>query len=74
MSDIRDIVSKLGRRNLEARIGCKPTALTNALARGTFPSAWFLAVSELAREHDVEVPVGLFRFKVSSQARERGNA
>ena len=63
---VKSIVGEIGRDNLSRRLGVTEYAIRHALSSGVFPSAWFLAVTEMSREAGLTCPVELFNFKSPS--------
>ena len=63
---VKTIVGEIGRDRLSQRLGVTEYAIRHALSSGVFPSAWFLAVTEMSREAGLTCPVELFNFKSPS--------
>lgn len=61
-----DLADALGRKIIADALGVLPTAVSNAVVRGWFPSSWFLAVKSLAESRGVECPPELFKMKPHS--------
>lgn len=61
--DIKQITSEIGHKRLAASLGCGETAISNAVKRGLFPSAWFPIVKALGSEKSIEIPESMFNFK-----------
>ena len=64
MMDSKALAKALGRKNIAAAVGFRPTAVSNAVVRGWFPATWFIAVSELAAKAGVECPPELFKMVI----------
>ncbi|WP_146589936.1 hypothetical protein [Puniceibacterium confluentis] len=62
MTVASDIVSTVGRKNLRTALAVGDTAITNALARGSFPARWYLVVQSECAKHGMECPSSLFGF------------
>ena len=52
----------LGRKDMAARLDRTVAAISNAASDGAFPAGWFLVISEMCAERDIECPPSLFRF------------
>ena len=63
MTDVRKIISGIGRSRLADALGCGPTAVLNAASRGFFPASWYPIVQRLATEQGVIVPDNLFNWR-----------
>lgn len=76
MNTVSDICSRLGRKNIEARLGVTKSAIANAASQGRFPARWYLVISEMCREEGVECPEDIFNFAPDETASdvERGAA
>lgn len=57
----------VGRKSMADALGVKPTAVSNAVVRGTFPASWFLVLQALAREKKAECPPELFGMRAPPQ-------
>lgn len=66
MNTVSEICDALGRREIAAAVGVKPTAVSNAVFQGRFPAKWFIVVSEMCNLADIECPAELFAFTSSS--------
>ena len=60
---IHDIADTLGRKEIAAVCDVPLQAVSNAVRRGGFPPAWFLAVSELAKVKGIDCPACLFSMR-----------
>lgn len=65
MSKASHLASVIGRRRMAERLGLLPTAVSNAVVRGSFPASWYIVIKQLADEAGVECPVELFRMRAS---------
>ena len=65
MNTVSNIAQQLGRKNMADRLHVGTAAISNALAFGKFPAAWYLVVSEMAADEGIECPVCLFAFRSS---------
>lgn len=63
MNTTSHIADALGRKKIADALGVGLTAVSNAVVRGSFPASWFVAVSKLARDANVECPPHLFQMK-----------
>ena len=61
MSTPKAIANRVGRQKIQAAVGAKsPTAVTNAIRRGTFPPGWYLVVKELCENEGIDCPYSAF--------------
>jgi hypothetical protein len=58
-----DIAQAIGRQNIADALGVRVTAVNNAVGRGRFPPAWFIAMKKLCGEAGIACPVELFAMK-----------
>lgn len=65
MTTARDIADAVGRKRLADTLGVGETAVSNAVVRGWFPSAWFLVVKDLADGAAVDCPPALFKMRLA---------
>ena len=63
MTTSLDIADKIGRKKLADALHVLPTAVSNAVVRGYFPSSWVLVVKALADEVGQDCPPELFKLK-----------
>ena len=70
MTNASQFADTVGRKKLADAAGVLPTAVSNAVVRGWFPSSWFLTAQSLAAEHGIECPPELFGMKVPPAADE----
>lgn len=63
MTTTHDIADALGRKEMADALGVLPTAVSNAVVRGWFPSSWFLAVKYLADNKGQSCPPELFKMR-----------
>ena len=68
LNDVRAIADTLGRRAIAERVGVKPGSVTEAIRAEVFPASWFMAVTDLGAEHDLDVPAALFHWAGPSGA------
>lgn len=61
MMNAETLANALGRKKIAARLDVLPTAVSNAVVRGSFPPSWFIACKSLADEAGVECPPELFK-------------
>lgn len=61
MMTAKQLADAIGRKKIAEAVGVGPTAVSNAVARGWFPSAWFIVVCDLAERIGVECPPELFK-------------
>lgn len=70
-----ELADALGRRKMADRLGVLPTAVSNAVVRGSFPSSWFCECSRMAVEAGLttkpEQLEGLFGMKPDTPSVER---
>lgn len=64
MSTASELADALGRKTIADELGVLPTAVSNAVVRGWFPSSWFLAVKAIADREGVACPPELFKMRV----------
>lgn len=69
MTSPKQIADSLGRKSIAAAVGVRETAVSNAVVRGQFPPAWFVAVSGLAAAKDVECPPQAFGMRSPDSGR-----
>jgi hypothetical protein len=62
MITVEHICESIGRASLARRLGVGLTAISNACVAGVFPAKWFLIVSEMCQQADIECPSALFSF------------
>ena len=80
MSTVSIICDALGRREIAAAVGVKPSAVSNAVYLGKFPAKWFIVVSEMCAASGVECPSDIFAFatttatETTTHDKERGAA
>ncbi|AEM41431.1 hypothetical protein KvSKV_10425 [Ketogulonicigenium vulgare] len=63
MTAASNLANALGRRKMADTVGVLPTAVSNAIVRGRFPSSWFIAVKAIADEAGLTCPPELFGMK-----------
>ncbi|AEI70961.1 hypothetical protein [EBPR podovirus 2] len=63
MTTASDLADALGRKTIADALGVLPTAVSNAVVRGWFPSSWFLAVKAIADAEGRECPPELFKMR-----------
>lgn len=56
------IVNAIGRKRVAAACGVSVNQIGNAVACGRFPARWYKPLLDLAREHDVALPMTLFNW------------
>lgn len=66
MTTASDLADALGRKTIADALGVLPTAVSNAVVRGWFPSSWFLAVKAIADAEGRECPPELFKMRVGA--------
>lgn len=66
MTTASDLADALGRKAIADALGVLPTAVSNAVVRGWFPSSWFLAVKAIADQEGQECPPELFKMRVGA--------
>lgn len=63
-----DLVTALGRSELTRLLGVGPTAISNAVVRGRFPAAWYVALADLAARQGLACPPALFHMRALPEA------
>lgn len=66
---IRPILDQIGRADLAAALGVRPSAVSQALANsedGRLPAAWYYTMRSLGARKGIEVPENIFRWKIAS--------
>src|SRR6056297_2503933 len=63
MSQVSEFADAIGRQKLAQALDVGPTAVSNAVVRGCFPSSWFLVCQGLAREAGIACAPDLFRMR-----------
>lgn len=63
MTTASDLADALGRKTIADALGVLPTAVSNAVVRGWFPSSWFLAVKAIADRMGQDCPPELFKMR-----------
>ena len=63
MTTSHDLADAIGRKKMADALRVLPTAVSNAVVRGWFPSSWFLVVKALADEVGQDCPPALFKLK-----------
>ena len=71
MDNVEAIYEKVGRDTLMRRLGVSKSAMTNALAAGRFPAAWFQIVRDACRELGADCSEKLFTFKADYAEKNR---
>ena len=67
--NITNLVKILGRSAIISDLGVSQQSISNAIASGAFPPAWFDVLDKLAREKGFEgAPRALFNFKQITSA------
>lgn len=66
METARDIVDAIGRKRLRRRLGVSEQAISNALAAGSFPPAWYAEMLALSAEQRVSLPIAVFRWRAEA--------
>ena len=66
--DIKTALEKLGRQDLQPRLGLVKQSMSAAVTSGAFPASWYIIVQELAEEKGIDVPDSLFNFKKAAQS------
>lgn len=61
-----ELADAVGRKKMADALGVLPTAVSNAVVRGWFPSSWFLVVKALADEVGQDCPPELFKMRPSN--------
>lgn len=62
MSKISDICDTLGRKEMGHRLGVSRAAIANAVADEKFPSRWYMVISRMCTDANIECPMVLFNF------------
>lgn len=57
-----DLASALTREKMRLALGVGRGAVDNAVVRGVFPPAWYMAIKDLAAKTGVDCPTELFKF------------
>lgn len=70
MSTVTIICDALGRREIAAAVGVKPSAVSNAVFQGKFPAKWFIVVSEMCASAGIDCPAEIFAFAVTPASHE----
>ncbi|WP_277022212.1 hypothetical protein [Paracoccus hibiscisoli] len=65
MTTSHDLADAVGRKKIADALGVLPTAVSNAVVRGWFPSSWFLVVKSMADQVGQDCPPELFKMRVS---------
>lgn len=63
MSDVKSIVTRLGRRRIAERIGVSVSAVGNAVVDGRFPANWYGAMKEMCDAEGADCPLSIFAMK-----------
>lgn len=58
--DTYEIANVIGRKAIAEAVGVQATAVSNAIVRGKFPPAWFIAVQGLAQAAGIDCPPCIF--------------
>jgi hypothetical protein len=72
MSSIKNFVQQVGRTRIAQCVSVTPNAVTNALARGKFPSHWYFDLQALAAETGEACPKEWFAFQKKSHGKRGG--
>ena len=72
MKNAQHIASALGQRQIAEAVGVVPTAVNNAVMRGSFPASWFTVIRAMCEENGLDCPESAFNFR--SPTSERGAA
>ena len=65
---ILEFAEAVGRQKVAATVGVLPTAVSNAVVRGWFPSSWFLVCKDLAEQAGINCPPALFKMREAGEA------
>ena len=63
MTNALELADAIGRKKIASALGVGPTAVSNAVVRGWFPSSWFVGMTELAEKCGQSCPPELFGMK-----------
>ena len=63
-----DLADALGRKNIADAVGVGPSAVSNAVVRGSFPASWYLAMAGLAAKAGAECPPALFGMRAANSS------
>lgn len=66
MTTAIQLADAIGRKKIADAVGVLPTAVSNHVVRGVFPSSWFLAIQPLAIAAGQECPPALFKMRLPS--------
>ena len=66
MVSVSEICDALGRKHIEAELGVTKAAISNAVAEGVFPAAWYGVIFDMCATRGVECQRELFSFRRSS--------
>lgn len=63
MNSATNIADALGRKQIADALGLGKPAVSNAVAAGVFPAAWFRKVSQLCAASGVDCPMDAFSWR-----------
>lgn len=63
MTNTREIIYKIGRKELVRSLGVREQAVSNAINAGIFPASWYKTIASLSKNKGFEVPEALFNFR-----------
>jgi len=63
MENIDHITDTLGRTNIADMLGVSRSAVSMALARGSFPASWYVTIKSACDAKNVDCPETAFNFK-----------
>lgn len=60
----KDFIDKVSESAIQSAVGVGPKAVQSARYKNEFPSAWYFALRKLAYEENVDLDIGLFKWRV----------
>lgn len=64
MNNLNEILNKIGRKELCAALKVGEPAISNAIAKGKLPAAWYPVVKSMTDEKGIALSFSLFSWKM----------
>ena len=65
---IEDVITSISVRDICDTLRVGDTAVSNAKARGKFPSSWYLPLKSLGECRGIDVPLELFNWRIAGES------
>ncbi|PVZ45158.1 hypothetical protein DD556_17935 [Phaeobacter sp. JL2872] len=60
MMNVTQIADAIGRKEIADTVSVRPTAVSNAIARGAFPASWYLSIKVLCEARGLKCETAWF--------------